>query len=78
MGAGFCCFFQGSPDLRAAKEVADYLKTKHHEFTFTVQVLQFSQTQMHVHRSVLDYFLNFFVMTFGALTAFLSHFVVSK
>jgi asparagine synthase (glutamine-hydrolysing) len=45
----FIVFFQGSPDLRAAKEVADYLKTKHHEFTFTVQVLEFSQTQMHVH-----------------------------
>jgi asparagine synthase (glutamine-hydrolysing) len=45
----FVVFVQGSPDLRAAKEVADYLKTKHHEFTFTVQVLHFSQTQMHVH-----------------------------
>jgi mevalonate pyrophosphate decarboxylase len=32
------CCLQGSPDLKAAKEVADYLKTKHHEFTFTVQV----------------------------------------
>lgn len=29
---------QGSPDLKAAKEVADYLGTVHHEFHFTVQV----------------------------------------
>lgn len=30
---------QGSPDLKAAKEVADYLGTVHHEFHFTVQVM---------------------------------------
>lgn len=30
---------QGSPDLKAGKEVADYLGTVHHEFHFTVQVL---------------------------------------
>jgi len=30
--------FQGSPDLKAAREVADYLGTVHHEFHFTVQV----------------------------------------
>lgn len=29
---------QGSPDLKAGKEVADYLGTVHHEFHFTVQV----------------------------------------
>jgi asparagine synthetase B (glutamine-hydrolysing) len=29
---------QGSPDLKAAKEVANYLGTVHHEFHFTVQV----------------------------------------
>lgn len=29
---------QGSPDLKAAKEVADFLGTVHHEFHFTVQV----------------------------------------
>lgn len=29
---------QGSPDLKAAREVADYLGTRHHEFSFTVQV----------------------------------------
>jgi asparagine synthase (glutamine-hydrolysing) len=34
----FSVGLKGSPDLKAAKEVADYLKTKHHEFTFTVQV----------------------------------------
>ncbi|KAH9718683.1 Asparagine synthetase (glutamine-hydrolyzing) 2 [Citrus sinensis] len=28
---------QGSPDLKAAREVADYLGTRHHEFHFTVQ-----------------------------------------
>ncbi|KAJ3316153.1 asparagine synthetase [Blyttiomyces sp. JEL0837] len=27
----------GSPDLKAARRVADFLKTVHHEFTFTVQ-----------------------------------------
>ncbi|THF95122.1 hypothetical protein TEA_016988 [Camellia sinensis var. sinensis] len=27
----------GSPDLKAAREVADYLGTRHHEFYFTVQ-----------------------------------------
>jgi hypothetical protein len=27
-----------SPDLKAAREVADFLGTDHHEFTFTVQV----------------------------------------
>lgn len=44
-GKPVCDFFtlilfnQGSPDLIAAKEVADYLKTRHHEFYFTVQVI---------------------------------------
>jgi hypothetical protein len=28
----------GSPDLKAAREVADFLGTDHHEFTFTAQV----------------------------------------
>lgn len=32
---------QGSPDLGAAREVADYLGTRHHEFHFTVQVIFF-------------------------------------
>jgi asparagine synthetase B (glutamine-hydrolysing) len=27
----------GSPDLRAARMVADFLGTQHHEFTFTVE-----------------------------------------
>ncbi|XP_078435284.1 asparagine synthetase [glutamine-hydrolyzing] [Wolffia australiana] len=33
----FCVGMKGSPDLKAAKEVADYLGTVHHEFYFTVQ-----------------------------------------
>ncbi|KAI7983082.1 Asparagine synthetase [glutamine-hydrolyzing] 1 [Camellia lanceoleosa] len=33
----FCVGLEGSPDLKAAKEVADYLGTIHHEFHFTVQ-----------------------------------------
>ncbi|ONK80894.1 uncharacterized protein A4U43_C01F22930 [Asparagus officinalis] len=33
----FCIGLKGSPDLRAAREVADYLHTYHHEFHFTVQ-----------------------------------------
>ncbi|GJN28518.1 hypothetical protein PR202_gb16656 [Eleusine coracana subsp. coracana] len=33
----FCVGLEGSPDLKAAKEVADYLGTVHTEFYFTVQ-----------------------------------------
>lgn len=33
----FCVGLQGSPDLKAAREVADYLGTRHHEMYFTVQ-----------------------------------------
>ncbi|KAK4485943.1 hypothetical protein RD792_008595 [Penstemon davidsonii] len=33
----FCIGLKGSPDLGAAREVAKYLGTRHHEFTFTVQ-----------------------------------------
>ncbi|TVU27541.1 hypothetical protein EJB05_30160 [Eragrostis curvula] len=33
----FCVGLEGSPDLKAAKEVADYLGTVHTEFHFTVQ-----------------------------------------
>nr|CAB3467746.1 unnamed protein product [Digitaria exilis] len=33
----FCIGLKGSPDLKAAREVADYLGTVHHEFNFTVQ-----------------------------------------
>ncbi|OWM68720.1 hypothetical protein CDL15_Pgr024907 [Punica granatum] len=33
----FCVGLEGSPDLKAAREVAAYLGTVHHEFHFTVQ-----------------------------------------
>ncbi|KAK2980258.1 hypothetical protein RJ640_008926 [Escallonia rubra] len=33
----FCIGLKGSPDLKAAREVADFLGTRHHEFYFTVQ-----------------------------------------
>ena len=33
----FCIGLKGSPDLKAAKEVADFLGTIHHSFTFTIQ-----------------------------------------
>ncbi|WIA15502.1 hypothetical protein OEZ85_002139 [Tetradesmus obliquus] len=33
----FCVGLPGSPDLKAGREVADFLGTDHHEFTFTVQ-----------------------------------------
>lgn len=33
----FCVGLENSPDLKAAREVADYLGTVHHEFHFTVQ-----------------------------------------
>lgn len=35
---------QGSPDLKAAREVADYLGTRHHEFYFTVQVILYKNS----------------------------------
>eukprot|EP00882_Tetradesmus_deserticola_P028700 GHRQ01031975.1.p1 GENE.GHRQ01031975.1~~GHRQ01031975.1.p1 ORF type:complete len:321 (+),score=120.29 GHRQ01031975.1:138-1100(+) len=34
----FCVGLPGSPDLKAGREVAEFLGTDHHEFTFTVQV----------------------------------------
>ncbi len=34
----FCVGLSGSPDLAAARKVAAFLNTDHHEFTFTVQV----------------------------------------
>lgn len=42
----FIFFFaiQGSPDLKAAREVANYLQTRHHEFHFTVQVMTVFET----------------------------------
>ncbi|CAL5053260.1 unnamed protein product [Urochloa decumbens] len=33
----FCVGLEGSPDLKAAREVAEHLGTLHHEFCFTVQ-----------------------------------------
>ncbi|KAG0598262.1 hypothetical protein M758_12G058900 [Ceratodon purpureus] len=33
----FCVGLEGSPDLKAAREVASYIGTRHHEFNFTVQ-----------------------------------------
>lgn len=33
----FSCGLEGSPDIRAAQKVADYLGTKHHVLTFTVE-----------------------------------------
>ncbi|KAG0572277.1 hypothetical protein KC19_VG081000 [Ceratodon purpureus] len=38
----FCVGLEGSPDLKAAREVADYIGTVHKEFHFTVQVRSFS------------------------------------
>lgn len=35
---GTSLFVQGSPDLKAAREVANYLGTLHKEFHFTVKV----------------------------------------
>jgi len=51
----FCVGLEGSPDLKAAREVADYLGTLHHEFHFTVQVpmaISFSY-ELHVCSSYL-------------------------
>lgn len=33
----FCVGLEGSPDLAAARKVADYLGTNHHEIIFTVE-----------------------------------------
>ena len=33
----FCCRIKGSPDLKAAQKVADYIGTVHHEIIFTIQ-----------------------------------------
>eukprot|EP00798_Chlamydomonas_sp_ICE-L_P001783 gene1783-33201_t len=33
----FCVGLPGAPDLKAARQVADFLGTDHHEFNFTVQ-----------------------------------------
>ncbi|KAF4756107.1 asparagine synthetase, partial [Perkinsus olseni] len=33
----YCVGLAGSPDLKAAREVADFLGTFHREFTFTLQ-----------------------------------------
>lgn len=33
----FCIGLEGSPDLKASREVANFLKTKHYEFVFTVE-----------------------------------------
>lgn len=33
----FSIGLKDSPDLKAAREVADYLKTKHHEYIFTLE-----------------------------------------
>lgn len=41
---------QGSPDLKAAREVADYLGTVHHEFHFTVQVIQINNTFNYLYK----------------------------
>lgn len=32
----FCVGLEGSPDLKAARKVADFIGTKHHEIVFTV------------------------------------------
>lgn len=49
---------QGSPDLKAAKEVADYLGTVHHEFHFTVQVLALNLESISIF-FLFVFFLNF-------------------
>ena len=35
--SAFCIGLKGSPDHKAAKQVADFLGTVHHPFTFTIQ-----------------------------------------
>jgi len=35
--SSFCIGLEGSPDLKASREVAQFLKTRHYEFTFTVE-----------------------------------------
>jgi hypothetical protein len=45
----FCIGLPGSPDLKAAREVAQFLGTDHHELTFTVQVGEL-QEEVHSRR----------------------------
>lgn len=33
----FCVGLEGSPDLAASREVANFIKSTHHEFTFTIE-----------------------------------------
>lgn len=35
--SSFCIGLEGSPDLKASREVAEFLGTQHYEFTFTVE-----------------------------------------
>jgi asparagine synthase (glutamine-hydrolysing) len=35
--SSFCIGLEGSPDLKASREVADFLGTRHYEFIFTVE-----------------------------------------
>ncbi len=79
MDAGFCCFFPGiawSASCKGSCRLPENKTPWIHIHCSGSPVLPNSDAC--AHRSVLDYFLNFFVMTFGALAAFLSHFVISK
>ncbi|KAM0831128.1 hypothetical protein ACQ4PT_065752 [Festuca glaucescens] len=52
----FCIGLKGSPDLKAAKEVADYLGTVHHELHFTVQVCYLLFFLLYRGRNILKYY----------------------
>lgn len=54
---------QGSPDLKAAKEVADYLGTVHQEFHFTVQVIQKRSTDQSLALSLMVFPVNYTYLT---------------
>lgn len=49
----FCIGLAGSPDLAAARIVADFLKTDHHELYFTVQVRVGGKTLFSVFRILM-------------------------
>lgn len=49
---------QGSPDLKAAREVADHIGTRHHEFHFTVQVIFVLPMVRQVKNYCMNYFTN--------------------
>ena len=50
----FCIGLEGSPDLAAAQQVADYLGTVHHAYTFTIEQGVDAVSQVISHLETFD------------------------